>query len=185
MVRGPLQRSLDKQRILPGHTDWRSAVEPGGRPKTVSMGRTGPSRLSCIASVATRFMSNGARSAGKADAALTSPRGMGVLAMQPTSTAQVSGQDDIHRREKNGPRMGADYRAEFAPPTGSCPCLKISGHRHCAEKASPHDTPWRQLWPPLSGFGMPSIGHSSVPTMGRVMASTALRVPSGSFTQRL
>ena len=31
-----------------------------------------------------------------------------------------------------------------------------------------------------ASFGMPSIGHSSVPTVGRVIASTISRVPSGS-----
>ena len=34
-------------------------------------------------------------------------------------------------------------------------------------------------------LGMPSIGHSSVPTVGRVMASTMSRVPSGSVIQLL
>src|SRR5262245_40643323 len=34
-------------------------------------------------------------------------------------------------------------------------------------------------------FGMPSIGHSSAPTVGRVIASTISRVPSGSLIQFL
>jgi hypothetical protein len=37
---------------------------------------------------------------------------------------------------------------------------------------------------PLPTKGMPSIGHSSVPTLARVMARTASRVPSGSSIQR-
>ena len=34
-------------------------------------------------------------------------------------------------------------------------------------------------------FGIPSIGHSSVPTVSRVSASTISRAPSGSFTHLL
>ncbi len=37
----------------------------------------------------------------------------------------------------------------------------------------------RQRWL-VASLGMPSIGHSSVPTVGRVIASTISRVASGS-----
>ena len=42
-----------------------------------------------------------------------------------------------------------------------------------------------QRWLRVLGFGMPSMGHSSVPTVERVIASTISRVPSGSVTHLL